>query len=1267
MRGKATRCKNPVCGAVFLVEELPEAAPDISNVSAGAKPAPYEATPAQHWSGSVSDMVPILPAEEEPRPEGQNPPAPAAKVIPFMPASPVSGAPAQDAASWREPPPVRRSPGTPAEPPAAPARQEPMPELKAPPQAKTEAPRKASSADTTKVIRKASAPTVRPVSSAPTPTLTPSSPVEAAPGSWEPPPVRRGAEAGATPAMSPPETVPPASAPDLAMSLPRQSSRKMKWGVGLALAACVAAVATVLVLVLGANTQEKMFERAEALFAEGKYLNAFETYDKLRKDFPDSERKATYESLAELSKQLGAATPLASELEKTFAGLKGFCDDKANESLVNERKTPIAGACLVIAEDLVERANTNADTTLLKHSRDALALAERLEPTKQNKEKIAGLRQKILDREEQIAKDERIRKAKVKLAGLVGDPDAFEQALAIAYREFPELRAQRDVDELRRKSQEKYTKTVVWKQKSDKPAVAPVAEESEPSLVNLPSVIETGASFDAKAPVVFSLVRGVLYAQSQSNGLYLWSTRVGIDTTALPVRLPATAIKPERVLVLSSATNTLTARFVRDGRLDWSYDLESPCLGRPALDENRAYVSTLDGKVHVIEVTEGGLLGWYELGKRLTAGGVVQHVQLGADDKKEPKKYLYVPADERYIFQLDIADSARGQPCVAVILSGHPSGSLRSEPVVISREEQRQLPIQKNVTEWPDYLVLFQADDLKSMKMRFFHVPVQTAQGSLAVGNESVVPGWSWFPPYLDGEKIIQATDAGVIDVRGIQQRNNFDQPIFPELPLESSTGPAGPPGRAQIVHASEDDLWVLMKGELSLRHFNRYRQRIFEVWQRPLRLGSPVHASWVNEATKTAFVVTLDLDRPTCKITALDTSSDGNSLRWQRQLGLLCQGDPLVFNNSVVVLDESGSLSQFDPAKYPAAAQQQWPASGVALARPSEPGGRARYLLTGRGGKFVLAFADGGKNQFLIRKYEAGQKSVEHRVPTMLAGLPGVGDTSVTVAGADGRLWHVALDSGRPRPGPDWRSTYADRAAPGHVLQLGDNDYLVTNGFKGLARWHWPEGGRDFKKESTWRWPEGDRDRRQPPIPETAGRIVAPPVLLPSGADGDVQVVVVDARGEVTLLREAAGANEKTWTEVRTWKLDGKVSAGPLLRGDAVGFIVDNERLVWIDPKANGIRWIYNRPDEAIVGQPQMVGGLLLVAHRTGLFVGLDPATGKPLGPGYPLKMQTAPATAPVEFDGERAFAPLTDGTVLLLSLKHLRTAQVAASPVTR
>src|SRR5262249_13007004 len=118
-----------------------------------------------------------------------------------------------------------------------------------------------------------------------------------------------------------------------------------------------------------------------------------------------------------------------------------------------------------------------------------------------------------------------------------------------------------------------------------------------------------------------------------------------------------------------------------------------------------------------------------------------------------------------------------------------------------------------------------------------------------------------------------------------------------------------------------------------------------------------------------------------------------------------------------------------------------------------------------------------------------------------------------------------------------------------------------------------------------------------------------------------------------------------------------GKITSGPFVRGPHVGCILDHRELVWIDPAKDKPLWTHRTTGKRIVGQPQIAGDLLVVADVNGLVVGLDPATGKPAWKaGYTIQANAAPAATPVAYGPDHIFAPLTDGTVLLLPLKSLR-----------
>jgi outer membrane protein assembly factor BamB len=127
-------------------------------------------------------------------------------------------------------------------------------------------------------------------------------------------------------------------------------------------------------------------------------------------------------------------------------------------------------------------------------------------------------------------------------------------------------------------------------------------------------------------------------------------------------------------------------------------------------------------------------------------------------------------------------------------------------------------------------------------------------------------------------------------------------------------------------------------------------------------------------------------------------------------------------------------------------------------------------------------------------------------------------------------------------------------------------------------------------------------------------------------------------------------------------WPRGGRVTAGPFLRitadGDVrIGCVLDHRRLAWIDPERDGVLWVYpDKADTEIVGRPEIVGDLVVVADQAGRIVGLDPETGKPVGTGYQLQGSVTAAASPVAYGPDRLFVPLTDGAVLLPEVSRLR-----------
>jgi outer membrane protein assembly factor BamB len=1278
LRGQRMRCPNPVCREVFEVQDAepengtraePAAIPLESEPSAEARQrqepgaSPQEAV---RTTGSVGDLVPILDAEvvhevPPPRPSSEAPPTamtvhqavpvspeqdqddkpipvdesllpPPIEVhnlVPLEPGEEQTPQPIQEAPSWQVPPPVRNPHAA-----KAPVR----PSEGAPPTRKSKsAPRKP-------------------------PTLPAKLPEEAAP-SWQSAPPIRWLPTQPFPEPEPAGPAPPMEIVDFPMvsphpaeearSAPSGASRRALWIIGAMVVVAGFLIATITIRTLDAyvKTEDKLSTQAKHDYEDGKYASAAAAYQNLLENFPNSDQLPFYRLLAELSRVRDQVYSAQADPGQARAAVYDFLNAHKNDPLLKPYRTDVGQTLGKLVEQLTASALERHDPALPVQAREAVEQSERYNPSDRSESlaaraKIAqaesaiilwGKRQALLEHLSQSARD----KPSVRMLS-----DARLRARHEGLEQDPEIKDRITQLEKAARAQVGY---IAYEPKTAK--LAPEAIET--SLLVVPSMVRVAKPAGEGKRAVLALARGVLYALDQSTGQELWATRVGIDTETLPVRLPATPTSPELFLVLSADRNTIMALAALDGTVLWQHRLSAPCLGRPVVVGAKVFVPTYDGYVHEIETALGHVLGHFDLGQPLTVGGVCQE---GTD-------LLYFPGDSDYVYVLDAAvtkpnPSPSAKQCVAILHTGHPSGSLRNEPIVVNRVD----PFARagaGGTPIPSYLILTQTDGLDHMKLRVFSLPIDDPEAAPLLPSEPRIRGWSWLRPYHDDEKLAFVTDAGNFELFGINQVRNDDKALFRQLPdspeerkrARATTGL----GRAQVVHVAENDFWVLENGELQRLHFDLFSQQMVPVWNSSRRLGSPVHAAQVDETEKTIFVVTQDLTRQIYLATAV--AAEDGTIKWQRQLGLECQSDPLALNRQVIAVDRGGGLFVFDGSKYRHQENVEWRITDFHYEPALEEGPILAQLLPGPDGRSVYQVACPASGRKLtVRRYQAGGaggKPILEEASTVdanlrpLAGTPAIVGHSLLLPLADGTIRRFPLplrEGAPPEGGPDWRAGRADDDARGHIVALGADDFLTTDGSRGLTRWRWPQNDPTFRK-----------------IPingvltlELPARIVAAPLVIPSaGASGEWQVYVADSEGVLTRLR--LGQNVKQ-DERQTWPLGGKITAGPFRRGSSIGCVVDRRRLVWIDPSQAKPLWNYTMEGEGIVGQPQLAGGLVVVADASGRFIGLDPATGKPQGAGYALKANAAPAATPVAYGADAAFVPLTDGTVFLLGLQHLR-----------
>jgi outer membrane protein assembly factor BamB len=1253
--GKRIRCPNPACREIIEVKETEESKdPADSEVLPGDSidlvPIPeeqkYSSPGKPGYVGPVAEMVPILPTEKEsvsskPAPRRPQTPERVERInledlvkLEVPDYSPPSSEP--------KPPPVRPRKekkkrreypvAQPAVPPSPPPRTEhtlsapprPAPVASSPPAAKSEVP------------------------------------------SWQnaPPPVREskaerdtlilnreqffaGADQVAVPdlfahaqpvAESPPSEELPSyelSATEESYSYPEPSGRRRARWIILAMFAMVVGLTGAggwIVYRTVAATEDKRAKQANQEYEDGNYVSAADHFKTLWKDFPKSNNAALYEFLFELSDARSQVYQTGSDPKNALDQLNAFVKSRQGDPVLQEHAKDVWQTYRKSIEDLT--ALSQQSLSLPPHvedSRSYLSAAQRaFNEAKSFAAREGGheeTQQKLLAHIQQLGQEitklENQARAVATIRDLKSSPDDIWQADRLI-RKF-NLQREKEVTDLVEQLKAKLITQVTYEQA---PAVPPAPPNTAPpgtGLESLPSgllvALQVGSS---EAPptgggVIFALVRGVLYAMSETDGKVLWATRVGTDTYNLPVRTG------EMVLVPSPDSNILIAREVGTGKPLWRYDLKASSKGRPMIVGGRAYVATLDGKIHEIDLADGHPLGWYQLGTRLSMGGAWQE---GSD-------LLYVPADSLCVYVLDLSQHR----CEGILFSGHPSGSLRSEPILIGTADSPE----------PRYLLLSQADGISAMKLRIFPLPIAGTATVPALQPEPRLRGWSWFPPYSDSEKIVFSTDAGVIGWFGINQPGNEDKPIFQQLQKEGSVGEnSSLPVRSQVISVAENDFWVVANGNLQLMHFDVFGQRIVPLWERSLAIGIPLHAAQVDEKTRTIFTVTQSQSGQSSLVTAV--SAEDGKVRWQRQLGMDCKGDPVVLGSEILALGQGGELFQFDSGSLSPGGRGQgeggwdWQTGGRLAGGPVEGIEGNPYLLRDpdRQSAFEVAcvpkkISDKERRfDLVVRRYEPGKNLAEKKFPlnARLMGTPGLAGGNLLLLLDDGTLLRQPWDDKRGDYGPGWRGRTTDPAARGHVVVISPEEFLTSDGHRSLSRWRWP-AGKIYQEDS----------KAELPNP-----IATLPVIWRGETGKDAPLVcLADSRGFIRLL---GGSDLK---EIRRWNLKGQITAGPFARGKHIGCVVDQRRLVWIDPTKDKIASEYQGAGEGIVGQPRIIGETVVVADLTGRFVGLDPTTGeKRWQADSGLGMNVAPTATPVEFGPDRAFVPLTDGTVLLLSLKN-------------
>ncbi|MFM7148269.1 MAG: PQQ-binding-like beta-propeller repeat protein, partial [Gemmataceae bacterium] len=1068
MRGKPMRCTQALCRHVFLVG-------DNSTRESSAPERPSTRTPSQGStppSSHVSEVLELVPVEPE-----RSDDLPLEKID-----EPKTIPPVMD---WNEPPPVRPSEKRPES-----RRKEPSPPREEKP-AREAAPPASEKQSGPQVAR------------------------------WDsPPPVRRGGGSTSPPRHEIPgephveyhEPSRPPTDSEMAHSDPGLRSDpgenlgppRSRWAKFVIIPMVLFTLGALgwggYKVVEGVRLSETNLARqANDDFDNGQFGSASNLYEQLLDRFPTSDEAETYRFRRELSDLRKRMAEAQGDIRETLDHAGEFLKQHGKHAGMSEQAPALGEALVKMVTDYAERsfADLQDEEPLQteEHAKPILAAAKALKyPRDSEPPQWSRVDQGFDKIRKSLALKREREKLLDDLRGLATNPSyaeivKVEELLREKAAIFPDLAGDAEVEKIRDSLYSGHLAGVKYLAGSASNGTPPPLIEEPPSLLFDPLVQfakTANGRGDRRDGVVFGLARGVLHAMDAQSGQVRWAMRLGVDSTTLPLRLPAKAGSSERFLVLSSDSSSLFAVDV-GGQILWRYYLGTPVLGKPVLVEERALLATYTGEVHEVETNEGKLLGRYILGQRLTLGGT-----------PDPgSNRVYFPADDGCVYLLNTQEKR----CEKILYTGHPAGSLRGEVLVLPSPGE----------DVPGFLVLNQATGLDRTTLRLFDLPVTQGKDHRAQEREVKPPatlrGWTWFDPYHDADKVMMLSDAGQLGLFGLPQPNNRDQPLFPLLvggdqdllgllqpgqsrpskPARRSRGSQR--SRSAILRVEGDDFWVVAANQMQ-----RFRVAwnpskgpgLVPVWKQSLEVGSPLHpAVEVEESSGNSRLLVVGQPPGQSAIRASLVDEEAGTILWRRQLGFVAGGEPLAIPQPSgdplwITVDENGGLIELDPSKFQARSGRSWYSDGQQkfLAEP-EPGNLAEppLRIQSPDGKSVyVVMTPGGGRELLIRQVVSaaeGERRLTVRERRMrlgqrLSGQPALVGQHLLFPQVDGALLRVSVplkeEESTQEGGPNWRAERLGEEAVGHVLALGESRVLTTDGRNGLMSWEWPGNANVWK-----------------------------------------------------------------------------------------------------------------------------------------------------------------------------------------------------------
>ena len=733
--------------------------------------------------------------------------------------------------------------------------------------------------------------------------------------------------------------------------------------------------------------------------------------------------------------------------------------------------------------------------------------------------------------------------------------------------------------------------------------------------------------------IVLAMARGTLYGLSARTGKDRWALRVGQDVRELPPRITLGGDAADIAFVVTNedaGQTYLSQMNIMTGERNWMRKLAGPCPAGPVLISNNRLVVPLKETIAIVEAGTGKMTGFF------TISGYDISTQ-PAHDKVRDR--LFVPVDRGRIFVIDLKD----KKCISVIYTEHGTGQIKGSPVVID-----------------DLMVVCIASGSGqgSTRIRAFDISAKGNNPAFELIGTYDMPGHASTSPYLDGSDTLGVvSDLGQLWLFGIGKSSTIgtaqsrgSTPFYPltakpmmlKLQANAELSKDKPRPRVQVAHVALNDWWVFSHDYLLRNVFDPFRGILSPSPMGSLPLGSPLHRAELSSDSRLIVIVTQPKGQAQMLASGIDRTN--GKVIWQTQLGTEASQDPVAMADAVAMLDRGGAV--FAVKASDIKSDNNWQVTGTWPALPLAAA--SHRLVKSVGGQALVSLSfDAVRSRMIIRRMDLASngpaqiKEFPHNLVPV--GTPVALDDGTTLAPCkDGNIYLFNFTTGASQSVFSWRDPAALSNAFSHLLMPSPNLLLASNGLNKVLRW---------QRESQGVW------KKLPNDLEVSARIITPFVPLSGN-----RVAVGDDAGNLHCLSLAALGTSKQWT------VKGAITKGPFKVGaEGVGCIVDGRRLWWINSADEEEGKVFGGNDTAaMIGEATSIGDDLLIAvlkRDSGLgmiasYVWLSAADGKVLH-AERLPEGLAPSSSATALGKNRAFAPLSDGTVRIL-IKPEATAAV-------